>query len=58
MIWLGELGDDVPGVEEAGDEAEHAETDVDEGVGAADAGLDPDGDGGEEDGEEAEKDVG
>ena len=50
-------GDDVPGVEEAGDVAEGAEEDVDEGVGGADAGFDPDGDGGEEDGEEAEEDV-
>ena len=39
---LGELGDDVPGVEEAGDEAENAEEDVDDGVGGADAALDPD----------------
>ncbi len=39
---LGELGDDVPGVEEAGDEAQAAEEDVDDGVGAADAALDPD----------------
>lgn len=39
---LGELGDDVPGVEEARDEAQAAEEDVDEGVGAADAALDPD----------------
>jgi hypothetical protein len=39
---LGELGDDVPGVEEAWDEAEDAEEDVDEGVCAADAALDPD----------------
>ena len=39
---LGELGDDVPGVQEAGDETETAEEDVDERVGAADASLDPD----------------
>lgn len=39
---LGELGDDVPGVQQAGDEAEHAEEDVDERVGAADAAFDPD----------------
>lgn len=39
---LGVLGDDVPGVQEAGDVAEDAEEDVDEGVGAADAALDPD----------------
>lgn len=39
---LGELGDDVPGVKKAGDEAEDAEEDVDERVGAADAALHPD----------------
>lgn len=39
---LGVLGDDVPRVKQAGDEAEHAEEDVDEGVGATDATLDPD----------------
>lgn len=39
---LGELGNNVPGVEEAGDVAEDAEEDVDEGVCAADAALDPD----------------
>jgi hypothetical protein len=39
---LGVLGDDVPGVEQAGDEAEDAEEDVAEGVGATDAALDPD----------------
>lgn len=41
-LQLGVLGDDVPGVEEAWDETEHAEEDVDEGVGGAEAGLDPD----------------
>lgn len=40
-LELGVLGDDVPGVEEAGEEAEHAEEDVDEGVGGAETGLDP-----------------
>lgn len=44
-------------MEEAGDVAEGAEEDVDEAVGGADAGFDPDGYGGEEDGEEAEEDV-
>lgn len=39
---LGVLGDDVPGVKQAWDEAEDAEADVDEGVGATDAALDPD----------------
>lgn len=36
------LGDDVPRVQEAGDEAEHAEGDVDDGVGSAEADFDPD----------------
>ena len=57
IVGFGVEGDDVPGVEEAGDVAEGAEEDVDEAVGGADAGFDPDGDGGEEDGEEAEEDV-
>ena len=57
VVGFGVEGDDVPGVEEAGDVAEGAEEDVDEAVGGADAGFDPDGDGGEEDGEEAEEDV-
>lgn len=39
---LGVLCDDVPGVEEAWEEAEEAEADVDEGVGATEAALDPD----------------
>jgi hypothetical protein len=30
VTWVGVFGDDVPGVEKAGDEAEHAEEDVDE----------------------------
>ena len=50
-------GDDVPSVQEAGNVAEGAEQDVDEAVGGADAGFDPNGDRGEENGEEAEKDV-
>lgn len=41
-LQLGVLGDDVPGVQEAGDETEHTEEDVDERVGGAEAGLDPD----------------
>ena len=57
VVGFGVEGDDVPGVEEAGYVAEGAEEDVDEGVGGADAGFDPYGDGGEEDGEEAEEDV-
>lgn len=49
VVGFGVEGDDVPGVQEAGDVAEGAEEDVDEAVGGADAGFDPDGDGGEED---------
>jgi hypothetical protein len=41
-VVLGELGDDVPGVDEARDVAEDAEEDVDEGVTAAEAAFDPD----------------
>jgi hypothetical protein len=40
--WLGVLGDNVPGVEQAGDEAEDAEQNVDEGIGRAKAALYPD----------------
>lgn len=50
VVGFGVEGDDVPGVQEAGDVAEGAEEDVDEAVGGADAGFDPDSDGGEEDG--------
>lgn len=39
---LGVLCDDVPSVQEAGEVAEDGEEDVDEGVGATDAALDPD----------------
>lgn len=52
------LGDDVPGVQEAGYEAEHAEEEVDEGVEGAEPGFDPDWEGREEDSEEGEEDVG
>ena len=57
-------GDDVPGVQQPRDVAEHAEEDVDEGVGGADAGFDPDWFcvltcyGVEEDGEEGKEAVG
>lgn len=57
VVGFGVEGDDVPGVKKAGDIAEGAEKNVDEAVGGADAGFDPDGYGGEEDGEEAEEDV-
>ena len=39
---FGVAGDYVPGVQEAGDEAEAAEGEVYEGVGGADAAFDPD----------------
>lgn len=55
--WLGELGDDIPGVEEAGEEAETAEKNVDDGVGAANPAFDPYGQRGEEDGQNTEEDV-
>ena len=42
VIGLGMLEDDVPGVYEAGEVAEAAEGDVDDGVGGADADFDPD----------------
>ena len=57
LVGFGVEGDDVPGVKEARDVAEGAEEDVDETVGGADAGFDPDGDWGEEDSEKAEADV-
>lgn len=41
VIVLGEFCDDVPGVQETWNEAKHAETDVDEGVGRADASFHP-----------------
>ena len=50
-------GDDVPGVQEAWDEAEAAEQEVDDRVGGADADFHPHGDRGEEDGEQGEEDV-
>lgn len=52
---LGELGDDVPRVDEARDEAEHAEEDVDDGISGADAALHPYRQGREENGQEAEE---
>lgn len=42
VVRFGILGDDVPCVQQAGEEAEHAEGDVDDGVGAAEAAFDPD----------------
>jgi len=54
---LREFGDDVPGMEEAGDVAEHAEEDVDEGVDAAESTFDPDRQRGEENGQKAKEDI-
>lgn len=51
------LGNDPPGVNDTGDPAEDGEANVDEKVGAA-AGLEEDGDGGQEEGEEVQEDVG
>ena len=39
---VGVFGDDVPGVQEAGEEAKTAEGEVDEGVDGAEAGFHPD----------------
>ena len=55
-VWV--LGDNVPGVEQAGQVAEHAEEQVQQRVEGAEGALDPDGDGGEEDGDEGEEEVG
>lgn len=41
VCWVGIFGDDVPGVDETGEEAQAAESDVDEGVGRAETALDP-----------------
>ena len=57
VVGLGIERDYVPGVEKAGNITESAEEDVYEAIGGANAAFDPDGDGGEEDGEEAEEDV-
>jgi len=50
-------GDDVPGMEETGEEPEATERDVDEGVGAAYASLDPDAHWWEENAKDGEKEV-
>lgn len=39
--WVRVAGDDVPGMDKAGDVAEAAEGDIDEGVGGAEADFDP-----------------
>ena len=39
--WVRVAGDDVPGMDEAGDVAEAAEGDIDEGVSGAEADFDP-----------------
>lgn len=48
----------IPSVYQPGHKSQTAQRDVDERVGGADAALDPDGDRGEEDGEEGEGEVG
>lgn len=57
VVGFGIERDDIPGVKEAWDVAEGAEEDVDEAVSGADAGFDPDGDGWEENGKQAEEDI-
>ena len=57
VVGFGVERDDVPGVKEPGYIPKGAEEDVDEAVGGADARFDPNGNGGEEDGEKAEEDV-
>lgn len=42
VVGVGVLGDDVPGVKDSGNDAEDAEEDVNDRVGAADAALHPD----------------
>jgi hypothetical protein len=54
---VGELGDNIPGVQQTGNVTKHAQEDVDETVGAADSGPDPDCEWREEDGEKAKEDV-
>lgn len=58
VVGLGVFGDDVPGMEEAGQIAEGGEEDVDEGIRRAQPALYPDCEGRKEDGQEAEEDVG
>lgn len=57
VVILGVLGYDVPCVEEAREVAEDAEEDVDERVGGAEAGFDPNCNGWEEDGDETQEDI-
>lgn len=58
IVWIWVLKDHVPGVKEAGKEAETAEGEVDEGVGAAKTFLDPDAYRWEQDAEKHQKAVG
>lgn len=58
VIRVGVLQNDVPGVQEAGQEAQTAERDVDEGVSGAETAFYPDSDGWEEDAEEHQEAVG
>ena len=57
IVGIGELGDDVPCVEEAGNVAKNEEQDVDYRVGGADSTLDPDRQRREEDGYQGEEAV-
>lgn len=56
VVW--KFCDDVPGVEQTWEESQAAEENVYHRVGRADAALYPYGDGGEEDGDEAEEYIG
>lgn len=59
LVWrLRIFGNDIPGVDQAGDVTEDAEENVDDGVGATDSALDPDWQRREEQREEGEEDVG
>lgn len=58
VVWIRVLQDHVPGVKEAGKKAETAQGEVDEGVGATKAFLDPYSDRGEEHAQEHQKAVG
>lgn len=57
VVGVRVLEDDVPGVQQAGEEAQAAECNIDERISAAYATLDPNAYGREEDGEQAEEAV-
>jgi len=57
VVGVWELCDNVPSMEEARKETEHAEEDVYEGIGGADAAFNPNSNGREQDGDKAEEQV-